>query len=85
MHWYVGIDEAGYGSSLGPFVMAFTAVGFESKPTIPEYWSMLSDWVFDHKKKVADSKINWESEIQTNLQANKWSSNAWSTLEDFIS
>jgi ribonuclease HII len=55
MHWYVGIDEAGYGSSLGPFVMAFTAVGFESKPTISDYWSMLSDWVFDHRNKVADS------------------------------
>lgn len=54
MYWHVGIDEAGYGSILGPFVMAYTAVGFKSEPSLTDNWSMLSEWVFDHKNKVTE-------------------------------
>jgi len=46
MHWYVGIDEAGYGPSLGPFVMALTAVGFPQKLNDGDNcWDLLSPWI----------------------------------------
>jgi ribonuclease HII len=33
MHWHIGIDEAGYGPNLGPFVMTLVACRAPSPPT----------------------------------------------------
>jgi len=44
MPWLVGIDEAGYGPNLGPFVMSLAAVHV-SDPSNENVWALLSDAV----------------------------------------
>lgn len=66
MHWQVGIDEAGYGPTLGPFVMALTASGFSRRLSGNScLWETLSPWIRasgtkrtgkDNRLVVGDSK-----------------------------
>ncbi|MGF1577976.1 MAG: hypothetical protein ACFCD0_01290 [Gemmataceae bacterium] len=62
MPWIVGIDEAGYGPNLGPFVMTSVACRFEG-PTDTDFWQLLKPAVRRPKDKrdgrllIEDSKV----------------------------
>src|SRR4051794_27237348 len=61
MPWLIGIDEAGYGPNLGPFVMTGAAWRVERTPV--DLWDHLTVWVRragapeDGRFLVADSKL----------------------------
>ncbi len=63
MGWIVGIDEAGYGPNLGPFVMTAVACRVPEGPADPDLWQLLRGAVRrageseDERLLVADSKI----------------------------
>lgn len=82
MHWYVGIDEAGYGPSLGPFVMALAAVGFPKKLNNDENcWDLLSSWIVKAERRndskpmrliVGDSKKIYSKPNGLSLLGKPW-------------
>ena len=43
MPWIVGIDEAGYGPNLGPFVMTSVALRVPDEHTDADLWHLLRD------------------------------------------
>lgn len=43
MHWLIGIDEAGYGPNLGPFVMSAVACGVPDDCAERDLWELLSE------------------------------------------
>jgi ribonuclease HII len=63
MPWIVGIDEAGYGPNLGPFVMSAVALHVPESATGADPWDLLRDAVrrpgerSDARMLVADSKL----------------------------
>jgi len=63
MPWIIGIDEAGYGPNLGPFVMSAVACRFTDAHSANELWDVLCDCVRgadddnDDRLLVADSKV----------------------------
>jgi len=68
MAWMVGIDEAGYGPNLGPFVMSAVAVRMPSDEVDGDPWDMLGSTVRRHSERddgerllVADSKLVYAS------------------------
>ncbi len=62
MAWQIGIDEAGYGPNLGPFVMTLTAAEMPQREAEADLWQLLQDAVrragdpMDDRLLVADSK-----------------------------
>lgn len=78
MPWIVGIDEAGYGPNLGPFVMSSAAVRVPEKLVESDLWSVLSAGVrragdtADGRLTVDDSKAVFSparglSQLESNL------------------
>src|SRR6185295_8698017 len=63
MPWQIGIDEAGYGPNLGPFVMTLVACRVPNKRRGVDLWELLkmcvrrADEPADHRLVVADSKL----------------------------
>ncbi len=63
MSWIIGIDEAGYGPNLGPFVMTAVACRLEVEASDPDLWHVLRASVRragepdDGRLLVADSKV----------------------------
>lgn len=63
MPWLIGIDEAGYGPNLGPFVMTLVACHVPDDPHDLNLWTRLKPAVrcakqkADHRIVVADSKL----------------------------
>jgi ribonuclease HII len=63
MAWIVGIDEAGYGPNLGPFVMSAVAIQVPGIDASVDLWSLLSTAVrrpgdeADDRVVVGDSKL----------------------------
>ncbi len=64
MAWIVGIDEAGYGPNLGPFVMSAVAFRIPGADANADLWSILSAAVrrpgnggADRRIVVGDSKL----------------------------
>lgn len=63
MPWLVGIDEAGYGPNLGPFVMAVVACRVPAEPFSCNLWEMLRSAVRrprerkDGRLLIEDSKL----------------------------
>ena len=63
MPWIIGIDEAGYGPNLGPFVMSAVACLVPTALSDHELWDVLSDCVRraddanDDRLLIADSKV----------------------------
>ena len=57
-----GVDEAGYGPTLGPLVMTACALRVPDGPGGPDVWEILADWVArspvrrETRLVVADSK-----------------------------
>lgn len=87
MHWYVGIDEAGYGPSLGPFVMALTAVGFNRKCDDGEScWDLLAPLIgkAEGRNKSKASRLIVDDSKKINGMANGRSllGKPWRTLFD---
>src|SRR5436190_2011065 len=80
MPWHIGIDEAGYGPNLGPFVMTLVACRCEEA----DLWTRLKSGVrrfdepADHRLIVADSKQvyaparGWAELERTVLAARPW-------------
>lgn len=62
MPWIVGIDEAGYGPNLGPFVMASVACRLPEDHAGADLWHLLRDVVRRHRERddgrllIGDSK-----------------------------
>jgi ribonuclease HII len=62
MRWQVGVDEAGYGPNLGPFVMTLVSLQVPASAGQADGWTLLSRFVrrldqpADHRVVVADSK-----------------------------
>lgn len=62
MPWQIGIDEAGYGPNLGPFVMTLVACRVPEESRAANLWDLLKSGVrragepADHRLIVADSK-----------------------------
>jgi hypothetical protein len=65
--WIVGIDEAGYGPNLGPFVMTSVACRVPDDTTQSDLWDLLhpavrrADANRDDRLLVADSKVVYSS------------------------
>ncbi len=63
MPWIIGIDEAGYGPNLGPFVMTAVACRVSQASARPDLWEVFHDVARrhcdpdDHRFVVADSKL----------------------------
>jgi hypothetical protein len=63
MAWLIGIDEAGYGPNLGPFVMTAVACPVPDGPADTDLWQTLGEVVRraddpeDERVLVADSKV----------------------------
>jgi ribonuclease HII len=61
--WLIGIDEAGYGPNLGPFVMTSVACRVPQRLATADLWSVLADGVRrpnepdDGRPMVGDSKL----------------------------
>lgn len=62
MAWLVGVDEAGYGPNLGPFVMTAQACRVPEEHADANLWQLLRkvvrrpDWSADERLLIADSK-----------------------------
>ncbi len=81
MPWHIGIDEAGYGPNLGPFVMTLVAC---QAPDETDLWRLLNagtrraEEAADHRLVVADSKQvytparGWRELERTVLAAAPW-------------
>jgi ribonuclease HII len=54
MPWLVGIDEAGYGPNLGPFVMSMVALHVPATARDADLWELLSDAVCRSGKENTD-------------------------------
>lgn len=69
MYWLSGLDEAGYGPTLGPLVVGMATLRSNDplEPKAP--WKLLAPTVLHHKKKsgmtVADSKVLYSSSQKT--------------------
>jgi ribonuclease HII len=63
MPWIIGIDEAGYGPNLGPFVMSAVGCWVPSRQSKSDLWDLLRNFVrraddeSDGRLLVADSKV----------------------------
>jgi hypothetical protein len=63
MPWIFGIDEAGYGPNLGPFVMAAVGCHLPQDPQQTDLWQLLRGAVRRHKERddgrllIEDSKV----------------------------
>src|SRR5437763_1805286 len=63
MTWIVGVDEAGYGPNLGPFVMSVASVRLPDERADAALWPLLADAVrrsgekADGRVLVDDSKV----------------------------
>src|SRR5262252_3964518 len=63
MPWIIGVDEAGYGPNLGPFVMTAVACRVPSRLAKADLWEVLRATVRRHgdpedgRLLVADSKL----------------------------
>ncbi len=80
MPWLIGIDEAGYGPNLGPFVMSAVACQAPARRSIPDLWDLLRSCVrrageaADDRLLIADSKMVYSparglSELETGALA----------------
>jgi hypothetical protein len=57
MGWIVGIDEAGYGPNLGPFVMTSVACRVPEGPAAPDLWELLRPAVRRGGEEDADGRL----------------------------
>lgn len=81
MAWHIGIDEAGYGPNLGPFVMTLVACRVPNDAPTEDLWDLMksavrrADEPADQRLIVADSKQvystarGWDALEQTALSA----------------
>lgn len=83
MPWLIGIDEAGYGPNLGPFVMTLVACRLPGDADGVDLWKILKKCVrraddeADHRLVVADSKqVYSPAQGWTNLEKSVLSAHA---------
>jgi hypothetical protein len=80
MPWIIGIDEAGYGPNLGPFVMSSVALRVSEEHADADLWHVLRDAVRRHPSEndgrllVEDSKVVYSTargllELETGVLA----------------
>jgi hypothetical protein len=95
MTWIVGVDEAGYGPNLGPFVMTAVACRVPDDRAEADLWQLLRPAVRRHKEAddgrllIEDSKLVYSgprglSQLETGVLALLGSSLPQPTLADLL-
>src|SRR5262249_20352050 len=63
MPWIVGVDEAGYGPNLGPFVMTAVACRIPPESVEADLWQVLRPGVRRHKEAGDDRPLVDDSKL----------------------
>src|SRR5437660_12809319 len=97
MPWIVGIDEAGYGPNLGPFVMTSVACWLPEAPPALDLWQTLRPAVRRHHEPddgrllVEDSKLVYTParglrDLEANVLAalSGWRSDGFGTVSTYV-